>query len=826
MTRSSTTTGSCQSCRDLEQCFVEKPSGCNVWSPEICPSNLVNPNYADPERKNNIEISEKVQVINVSQNSTNIYICPVKRNDKVLLISSKKLEMTEASNILVSCQAQGIFHTVVSIQHLWRHSVIMASVARLDEVFKYASLNDVLDVIPITDYSDLPEESFWSDAINTKLSYPSTDVVLLQDVPFNKCLGRIHILGTRKYHSTFVVLTSDIATSYDIEVGDVLVVNSTGHFIESVVEIGGEPNSTFIETSILDCSHEAIRNSVMLTPPSSVLHENANIILGCSGGENNTDGIVIIDGDISEESLQIDTSTLIIGRETSGLVGKILHYEVRGNYVFIEVLVARDHQEFSEIISNEGDDDGINNYDSQVDVSLNKPLIYTDDDVLCEIDPQFQFNSSLRLIFSTDRIKYKQLDVIYEGPIKTGLHINCSAGVPFDDNVARQFAVNRRTGNYYVSLGGLKIPLSVDLKAKYSIIAGLPAPLETKFGVTSTAELNIGYGIRPQEERPVVLTPMVSDGVTSSSRVIKSHLSNYTNIHISINGTFAPTLTVTFPAEPALPFCYTASLLPDWLASFVGGNTHTMCSEVPDGDAPFGFQFSTTFEIRSNLTVFLCDEICIEEERLPYDITHALLLYGGLSQIYMEATYNQVYPSKTSYQSTKPFDLAVNTRECSAHPFLNVPNCLTGQTSEPAVNDTESVTCPDSTTRFQHDATIHCPCNCADGTVREMSEDGSCPCSCQCADGSYDTIAVDGSCPCECKCLDCMTSTLGPDGCECPVIYDICPPCLVGEIQVFDKCICQCVPVDQCGILPTCVVGRRGDYCNQLDCRPCQGMVA
>ncbi|XP_033103075.1 protein bark beetle-like [Anneissia japonica] len=506
-TRSSTTIGSCQSCRDLEQCFIEKPNGCNVWSPDMCPLNLVNPNYADPNRKNNIEIDEKVQVINVGQNSANLYICPVKRNDEVLLISSRLLKKTEASNILVSGQAQGVFHTVVSIKHLWRHSMIMARVARFDEVFQYANLNDVLDVIEITDYSDLPEESFWNDAINTPLSYPMKDIVLLQDVPFNKCSGSIHVLGTRKYHSTFIVLTPDIANSYNIEVGDILAVNSTGHFIEAVAEIGEESDSTFIETSVLDCNDETIRNRVMLTPPSSVLHENANIIFGCSGGENNTDGIVLIDKNI-DEPLQIDTSTLIIGRETSGLVGKVLHYEVRGYNAFIEVLVARDHQEFNDIL-NEGNDDDINNNDSPLDLRLSKPTIYNDDDISCEIDPQFQFNPSLRLIFSTDRIKYKQLDVIYEGPIETGLHINCSAGVPFDTDIARRFAVNRRNGNFYISLGGLKIPLSVGLTSKYSIIAGLPASLETKFGVTSTAELNIGYGIRPQEKRPVVLTPVV-----------------------------------------------------------------------------------------------------------------------------------------------------------------------------------------------------------------------------------------------------------------------------------------------------------------------------
>ncbi|XP_033099743.1 cell death abnormality protein 1-like, partial [Anneissia japonica] len=138
------------------------------------------------------------------------------------------------------------------------------------------------------------------------------------------------------------------------------------------------------------------------------------------------------------------------------------------------------------------------------------------------------------------------------------------------------------------------------------------------------------------------------------------------------------------------------------------------------------------------------------------------------------------------------------------------------------IQNTESVICPDNATIFQRDATINCPCNCADGTFREMSEGGSCPCSCRCADGSYDVNADDGTCPCECNCLGCMISTLGPNGCECPRIHDICPPCLVGEVQVFDMCICHCVPVDQCGILPTCVVGRRGDYCDQLDCRPCQ----
>ncbi|XP_072022586.1 uncharacterized protein [Amphiura filiformis] len=132
----------------------------------------------------------------------------------------------------------------------------------------------------------------------------------------------------------------------------------------------------------------------------------------------------------------------------------------------------------------------------------------------------------------------------------------------------------------------------------------------------------------------------------------------------------------------------------------------------------------------------------------------------------------------------------------------------------------ECDTCPDGKTLKRKYLDPECYCNCADGTEREMNSDGTCPCDCTCADGSYDTIDESGECPCSCDCKDCTKSTLGPSRCMCD---DICPPCEVNERQVWENCECHCKGDDECGIPPTCVLGRKGALCDAPDCFPCQG---
>ncbi|XP_071959748.1 uncharacterized protein [Antedon mediterranea] len=194
----------------------------------------------------------------------------------------------------------------------------------------------------------------------------------------------------------------------------------------------------------------------------------------------------------------------------------------------------------------------------------------------------------------------------------------------------------------------------------------------------------------------------------------------------------------------------------------------------------------------------MCDDVCNQDNSLPCDITNADILYGGLTNMNMLTTYNQVNLTQIAYRS-KTNELTVHTRECRAQPM---PSVTTETTEMPHY-------CPDGYTVSQTNAVMECPCTCLDATLRNMSPDGSCQCSCQCADASYDIIAPDGSCPCECTSSDCQTYTIGSNGCPCPLMNDICPPCLVGEVQVINNCLCECVPDDQWGIPPICVNGRQ-----------------
>ena len=54
---------------------------------------------------------------------------------------------------------------------------------------------------------------------------------------------------------------------------------------------------------------------------------------------------------------------------------------------------------------------------------------------------------------------------------------------------------------------------------------------------------------------------------------------------------------------------------------------------------------------------------------------------------------------------------------------------------------------------------------------------------------------------------------------------DKCPPCEANESQVWENCQCQCKGDDECGVPPSCVVGRKGEMCDEPDCLPCQGEV-
>ncbi|XP_019614637.1 PREDICTED: uncharacterized protein LOC109462526 [Branchiostoma belcheri] len=115
---------------------------------------------------------------------------------------------------------------------------------------------------------------------------------------------------------------------------------------------------------------------------------------------------------------------------------------------------------------------------------------------------------------------------------------------------------------------------------------------------------------------------------------------------------------------------------------------------------------------------------------------------------------------------------------------------------------------------------LHCPCLCPDNSISELTSSGGCDCSCTCPDGSRDVVLSDGSCPCKCTCNNCHESVLGPQGCICS---DSCPDCENDEEPEWQDCVCKCPQKTECGIPPTCVVGRMGPDCRQPDCRPCQG---
>ncbi|CAH1252389.1 TNC [Branchiostoma lanceolatum] len=115
---------------------------------------------------------------------------------------------------------------------------------------------------------------------------------------------------------------------------------------------------------------------------------------------------------------------------------------------------------------------------------------------------------------------------------------------------------------------------------------------------------------------------------------------------------------------------------------------------------------------------------------------------------------------------------------------------------------------------------LHCPCLCPGNITSDMTNDGRCNCSCTCPGGSREVMLSDGSCPCRCTCNDCHESILGPQGCICP---DSCPDCENDEEPEWQDCVCRCPQKTECGIPPTCVVGRMGPDCRQPDCRPCQG---
>ncbi|CAB4019865.1 hypothetical protein BRAFLDRAFT_84589, partial [Paramuricea clavata] len=50
-----------------------------------------------------------------------------------------------------------------------------------------------------------------------------------------------------------------------------------------------------------------------------------------------------------------------------------------------------------------------------------------------------------------------------------------------------------------------------------------------------------------------------------------------------------------------------------------------------------------------------------------------------------------------------------------------------------------------------------------------------------------------------------------------------CPVCGNGEEPIWTNQKCLCRKINNCGVPPVCVTGRRGSQCDQPDCWPCQG---
>ena len=327
---SSATKGTCQQCRDIEKCFTQKKGmASRTWDETLCPNGVVTPDYDDPSRIENTVFSEKVRIIEPFDMTVYIHSKGDATSEETqMLVGAGHLNL-KPGDIVISAQAGGIFHKLHNVTHMSDFTMMWGTPATLTDAITYADFKGPVSVSKIDDDESLeqkPPVSLLDDIIsgNAKLKV-GTVVHDLDPLTVYKCLGRTYMTSEGDRDTSFyLVLVRDSSSNNHYQVGNIVWSKKSSGFLETVLGVWPTSMATLVNTTLTECNN-LDTSKLKLSLPSGKAH--------FIGGDNNP-GLFMFD---INAQVNLDVGDVISGRESAGILAKVLKVHSTGSFIILEV---------------------------------------------------------------------------------------------------------------------------------------------------------------------------------------------------------------------------------------------------------------------------------------------------------------------------------------------------------------------------------------------------------------------------------------------------------------------------------------------------------
>lgn len=327
--------GFCQRCNDIKDCYsLQGADHCYTWNETKCPKGAPIPNYNDTTRIQNTIFNDNVKVIPPEKI---LYFCPYRvtsdpSEDKYLFISTVKKLSLKVGDIMTSAQSDGIMHKIEYIADSEGFQFILGIPVGLRDLLQYADFSQTVNMEevmhPLTQ-EHIPYPELYEGVLNGEISVKDEMHVLTEESEFYRCTGNIYeeqgnFLGTSYY------LIFNEETPNTFSKGDIVVSNSTFHFLETVMGIQRTDMGHFVETNLTHCGGS---NSLNVIDIDKSYGEPA---MHCYGG-NGYPGLLHFDSLPHHDPSIIGKA--VIGRKSDSVIAKILDVTTTTTgYTYVEVI--------------------------------------------------------------------------------------------------------------------------------------------------------------------------------------------------------------------------------------------------------------------------------------------------------------------------------------------------------------------------------------------------------------------------------------------------------------------------------------------------------
>ncbi|KAI8487041.1 hypothetical protein Bbelb_353010, partial [Branchiostoma belcheri] len=843
-----TTVESCLRCQDVENCFKKLEEGyCKVWNEDQCPKGFIHPLYNDTTRIEKILIGHNVEYVPLDGNI--LYRCPVRFSSwgATMFVNEGDLDI-RIGQVLSSPQANGVLHKVEQVTKTVSYTVIVAHPATLEDMLDYSDFSQEVQLEMAVDMKKnegAPELSEVERVLSGNGTFDGNTVrVITEDTPVYKCIGsRAMNEGEGSYH----LLVRDLPDH--LSVGDVIVSNHSNRILEQVIQQTSTPLGVFVQTELQDCFTTFNFREELMTTDGVTLPAS----LPCSGGPEGAHGLLIVDS--AGREVDLETGDVVVGRRSGRLLAKVLNITPVDEYTLVQVdpILSRSTMT-TPSRRRRREDVTASPAKHSLDIVIKDQFSDSTDSYNIELSTSGRLSADIKLSLAVSTTEFKTPTLKKVGAFFIGgkLQVGMEGSLDVLKRTWTHGSFRTELAPIYVSLcvgTQLCIPAKIwaHIDTEYKISAEGPGSIQMSSTVTKP-DIDGGGSWKPQEG-----SQMFEFDQNKESGSAKIGISSYSGAAIESDHLIMlelkvkPRFFIEFPTSGE-------NEVNDWTSPL----------DLNAEEDTFGYTITTSIQSQALLRVSAqsCSTECPYSDRPQYvGVTSSMDYLKGALKV---TVGNDEYYQEQLWRREEWME---SDRDCQEQPSSidtcrNICLCPGGATGRRHPTDESFCMCPchcgSANISFTHpdisgdgcncelcpggdfktvnsQGHLHCPCLCPDNSISELTSSGGCEdaqgntdfkfisssqCSCTCPDGSRDVVQSDGSCPCKCTCNNCHESVLGPQGCICS---DSCPDCENDEEPEWQDCVCKCPQKTECGIPPTCVVGRMGPDCRQPDCRPCQG---